>query len=213
MPASTERASDRAYQQLRDMLLDLRLSPGSVVNEHDLAQELEIGRMPVHEALARLAGEGFLNVLPRRGTVVTAFTLNDVLDLFEAREAIECGSTHLAARRATDEDIAKLEKLVAAADEARAAAHTEDYLRADYEIHLSLVRMLKNSLLADTVERLLMHNLRFWRFYFSSRTVQPTAMLGHDELLAGIRSRDGDEAERAMRRHICASRGMLQTLF
>jgi DNA-binding GntR family transcriptional regulator len=213
MPASTGRASDRAYQQLRDMLLDLRLSPGSVVNEHDLAQELEIGRMPVHEALARLAGEGFLNVLPRRGTVVTAFTLNDVLDLFEAREAIECGSTHLAARRATDEDIAKLEKLVVAADEARAAAHTEDYLRADYEIHLSLVRMLKNSLLADTVERLLMHNLRFWRFYFSSRTVQPTAMLGHDELLAGIRSRDGDEAERAMRRHICASRGMLQTLF
>lgn len=213
MPASTERASDRAYQQLRDMLLDLRLSPGSVVNEHDLAQELEIGRMPVHEALARLAGEGFLNVLPRRGTVVTAFSLNDVLDLFEAREAIECGSTHLAARRATDADIAKLEKLVAAADEARAAAHTEDYLRADYEIHLSLVRMLKNSLLADTVERLLMHNLRFWRFYFSSRTVQPTAMLGHDELLAGIRSRDGDEAERAMRRHICASRGMLQTLF
>jgi DNA-binding GntR family transcriptional regulator len=169
--------------------------------------------MPVHEALARLANDGFLTVLPRRGTVVTAFTLNDVLDLFEAREAIECGSTHLAARRATDEDIAKLEKLVATADEARAAANTEDYLRADYEIHLSLVRMLKNSLLADTVDRLLMHNLRFWRFYFTSRTVQPTAMLGHDELLAGIRSRDGDKAERAMRQHISASRGMLQSLF
>src|ERR1700716_1737058 len=190
MSASTVRASDRAYQQLRDMLLDLRLSPGTVVNEQSLAEELEIGRMPVHEALARLANDGFLTVLPRRGTVVTAFTLNDVLDLFEAREAIECGSTHLAARRATDEDIAKLEKLVATADEARAAANTEDYLRADYEIHLSLVRMLKNSLLADTVDRLLMHNLRFWRFYFTSRTVQPTAMLGHDELLAGIRSRD-----------------------
>jgi DNA-binding GntR family transcriptional regulator len=213
MSASTVRASDRAYQQLRDMLLDLRLSPGTVVNEQALAEELEIGRMPVHEALARLANDGFLTVLPRRGTVVTAFTLNDVLDLFEAREAIECGSTHLAARRATDEDIAKLEKLVATADEARAAANTEDYLRADYEIHLSLVRMLKNSLLADTVDRLLMHNLRFWRFYFTSRTVQPTAMLGHDELLAAIRSRDGDKAERAMRQHISASRGMLQSLF
>jgi DNA-binding GntR family transcriptional regulator len=213
MSASTVRASDRAYQQLRDMLLDLRLAPGTVVNEAALAEELAIGRMPVHEAMARLANDGFLTVLPRRGTVVTAFTLNDVLDLFEAREAIECGSTHLAARRATDDDIAKLEKLVATADEARAAANTEDYLRADYEIHLSLVRMLKNSLLAETVDRLLMHNLRFWRFYFTSRTVQPTAMLGHDELLAGIRSRDGDEAERAMRQHVSASRGMLQSLF
>jgi DNA-binding GntR family transcriptional regulator len=213
MSASTVRASDRAYQRLRDMLLDLRLSPGTVVNEAALAEELEIGRMPVHEAMARLANDGFLTVLPRRGTVVTAFTLDDVLDLFEAREAIECGSTHLAARRANDEDITKLEMLVATADEARAAANTEDYLRADYEIHLSLVRMLKNSLLAETVDRLLMHNLRFWRFYFTSRTVRPTAMLGHDELLAGIRSRDGDKAERAMRQHISASRGMLQSLF
>jgi DNA-binding GntR family transcriptional regulator len=141
MSASTVRASDRAYQQLREMLLDLRLSPGTVVNEQSLAEELEIGRMPVHEALARLANDGFLTVLPRRGTVVTAFTLNDVMD------------------------------------------------------------------------RLLMHNLRFWRFYFTSRTVQPTAMLGHEELLAGIRSRDGDKAERAMRQHISASRGMLQSLF
>jgi DNA-binding GntR family transcriptional regulator len=213
MPASTVRASDRAYQQLLDMLLDLRLVPGSVVNEQSLAEELEIGRMPVHEALARLANDGFLTVLPRRGTVVTAFTLDDVLDLFQAREAIECGSTHLAARRATDEDIGQLEALAATADEARGGAQTEDYLRADYEFHLSLVRMLKNSLLTDTVERLLMHNLRFWRFYFSSRTARPTAMLSHDDLLAGIRSRDADEAERAMRQHISASRGMLQSLF
>lgn len=213
MPASTLRATDRAYQQLRAMLLDLRLSPGSVVNEQSLAEELEIGRTPVHEAVARLANDGFLTVLPRRGTVVTAFTLNDVLDLFEAREAIECGSTHLAARRATDEDIEKLEKLAATADRARAGAQTEGYLGADYEIHLSLVRMLNNSLLTDTVERLLMHNLRFWRFYFSSRAVQSTAMLSHDDLLAGIRSRDGDEAERAMRQHISDSRRMLQSLF
>jgi DNA-binding GntR family transcriptional regulator len=213
MPASTMRASDRAYEQLREMLLDLRLFPGSVVNEQSLAGELETGRMPVHEALARLASDGFLTVLPRRGTVVTAFTLDDVLNLFEAREALECGAVHLAARRATDKDIAKLDTLVAVADEARTSGSAEDYLRADYEVHVFLVRMLNNSLLTDAAERLLMHNLRFWRFYFSTRTVQLTAMLDHDDLLAGIRSRDGEQAERAMRQHITASRGMLQSLF
>lgn len=213
MPPSTVRASDRAYEQLREMLLDLRLSPGAVVNEQALADELEIGRMPVHEALARLASDGFLTVLPRRGTVVSAFTLKDVLDLFEAREAIECGSVHIAARRASNEDVAALTKLVATANRARTATAPENYLDADYQIHLFLVRILNNSMLQDQVERLLMHNLRFWRFYFSSRTVRVTAMLSHDELLAAVRDRDGDAAQSAMRQHIADSRGMLQALF
>ena len=105
--ASTMRASDRAYEQLRERLLDLRLSPGSVVNEQALANELGTGRMPVHEALARLASDGFVTVLPRRGTIVTSFTLEDVRNLFEAREALECGAVHIAAQRATDEDVAR----------------------------------------------------------------------------------------------------------
>jgi DNA-binding GntR family transcriptional regulator len=213
MSASTMRASDRAYEQLRERLLDLRLSPGSVVNEQSLANELGIGRMPVHEALARLASDGFVTVLPRRGTVVTSFTLEDVRNLFEAREALECGAVHIAARRATDEDVAALDDLVVVADRARADGRPEDYLRADFEIHLFVVRMLGNSMLTDAVERLLMHNLRFWRFYFSTRSAQGTAMLGHDELLAGIRTRSGQEAEHAMRKHITDSRGLLQALF
>ncbi|HEX5120858.1 MAG TPA: GntR family transcriptional regulator [Pseudonocardiaceae bacterium] len=213
MPASTVRASDRAYEQLREMLLDLRLSPGTVVNEQALAGELEIGRMPVHEALARLASDGFLTVLPRRGTVVAAFTLKDVLDLFEAREAIECGAVHIAARRATADDLAALTKLVATANKARTATEPETYLDADYQIHLFLVHILNNSMLQDQVERLLMHNLRFWRFYFSSRTVRVTAMLSHDNLLAAVRDRNGDAAQAAMRQHIADSRGMLQALF
>ncbi|HEX5401896.1 MAG TPA: GntR family transcriptional regulator [Pseudonocardiaceae bacterium] len=213
MPSSTVRASDRAYEQLRAMLLDLRLSPGAVVNEQALAGELEMGRMPVHEALARLASDGFLTVLPRRGTVVAAFTLKDVLDLFEAREAIECGVVHIAARRASDDDIAALTKLTNIANKARTATEPETYLDADYQIHLFLVRILNNPMLHEQVERLLMHNLRFWRFYFSTRTVRVTAMLGHDELLAAVRNRDGDAAQSAMRLHIADSRGMLQSLF
>jgi DNA-binding GntR family transcriptional regulator len=207
------RASDRAYEQLRAMLLDLRLPPGCVVNEQSLAGELGLGRMPVHEALARLASDRFLTVLPRRGTVVAPITLDDVLHLFEAREAIECGAAHIAARRATDDDITALRELISTADLARASTSTEEYLLADYEIHSFLVRLIKNSILEEAVERLLLHNLRFWRFYFSTRAVQPGTMLSHSDLLAGMRSRDSEQAARAMREHISASRGMLQSLF
>jgi DNA-binding GntR family transcriptional regulator len=85
------RASEIAYNELLGRIVDLRLPPGSVINEKAMGVELGIGRMPVREAIARLATGRFLTVLPRRGAVVSPIGLTDVLDMFEAREAIECG--------------------------------------------------------------------------------------------------------------------------
>jgi DNA-binding GntR family transcriptional regulator len=83
------RASEIAYNELLERIVDLRLPPGLVINEKAMGAELGLGRMPVREAIARLASGRFLTVLPRRGAVVSAIGLADVLDMFEAREAIE----------------------------------------------------------------------------------------------------------------------------
>ena len=112
MESGQPRASDLAYAELRERILDLRLAPGSLVNELALAADLGMGRMPVREAIARLVTDRFITVLPRRGTVVTPVGLDDVLEMFEAREAIECGVAYIAASRATSEDLATLRELV-----------------------------------------------------------------------------------------------------
>ncbi len=213
MAGPRKRDSDRAYEQLRDMILDLRLAPGDVVNEQALASELGLGRMPVHEAVARLAADRLATVMPRRGTVVSSITLKDVVDMFEAREAIECGVAYIAAGRATDEDLAHLRELVNIADMARDAEYSEEYLHSDHAIHAFLVHMINNALLQDASDRLLLHNLRFWRLYFSARPARHEAMLSHESLLAAISSHDSERAELAMREHIANSRGMLQSLF
>lgn len=207
------RASDTAYDELRARILDLRLPPGSAINEHAVAAELGLSRMPVHEAVARLAGERFVTVLPRRGSVVTAFGLQDVLDMFDAREAIECGVAHIAARRASADDLATLRRLVKAADRARAGTDHEQYLQDDHEIHSFLVHMVRNALLQDAAERLLLHNLRFWRLYWSSRPAQHHTMLSHAELLKALEARDAESAESAMRAHIGESLQLLQSSF
>jgi DNA-binding GntR family transcriptional regulator len=208
-----KRDSDRAYEQLLDMILDLRLSPGDMVNEQALAAELGLGRMPVHEAVARLAADRFTTVMPRRGTVVSAVALKDVIDMFEAREAIECGVAYIAARRATEEDLTQLRGLVEVADRARAASDPAEYLKSDHAIHAFLVHMINNTFLQDAADRLLLHNLRFWRMYFSTRPALPGAMLSHDGLLAALASHEPEKAEEAMREHIASSRRMLQGLF
>jgi DNA-binding GntR family transcriptional regulator len=145
--------------------------------------------------------------------VVTAFGLEDVLDMFDAREAIECGVAHIAARRASDADLAALRRLVEAADRARKDTDHSEFLREDHEIHLSLVRMVRNPLLRDAADRLLLHNLRFWTSYWSSRPVQHTTMLSHSDLMAALEARDAEKAEAAMRAHIGASLSLLSSSF
>jgi DNA-binding GntR family transcriptional regulator len=73
--------------------------------------------------------------------------------------------------------------------------------------------MINNALLQDAADRLLLHNLRFWRSYFVTRPVQHGAMVSHEELITALESKDSELAERAMRGHIAASRQLLQALF
>ena len=213
LQAAPQRASDQAYQLLLERILDLRLPPGALVNEQQLADEIGLGRMPVREALARLSGDRFITVLPRRGTVVTALSLDEVLAMFEAREAIECGVAHIAARKASDGDLTALRALITSADRSRESAEHVAYLRDDHEIHSFLVSMVKNVLLQDAADRLLKHNLRFWRSYWSSRPVQHSAMLSHGPLLEALEARDPAAAEQAMREHITQSKQLLQSAF
>ena len=213
MTGPRKRDSDRAYEQLLEMILTLRLAPGDVVNEQALAAELSLGRMPVHEAVTRLAADRLVTIMSRRGTVISPIALKDVVDMFEAREAIECGVAYIAASRATSEDLAELAELMKIADKARVEEHWEEYLQADHAFHLFLVHMIKNPLLQDAADRLLLHNLRFWRLYFSARPAQRNVMLSHEKLHKAISSHDSETAELAMREHIANSRGMIQSLF
>ena len=207
------RVSDLAYERLRDMILDLRLPPGAVVNEQELAAQLGLGRMPVREAVARLATDRFVVVHPRRSTQVADISLDDVRSIFDAREAIECGVAHIAARRASAEDLAALRGLVEDADRAREGTDHEAFLHDDHEVHVFLVRMVRNPLLQDAAGRLLLHNLRFWRSYWASRPARRTMMIPHTALLAALADRDPEGAERAMREHIAASRKLLKSSF
>ena len=174
------RASDIAYERLREMIVDLRLPPGCVVNEQELATALDLGRMPVREAIARLATDRFITVHPRRSTLVTAISLEDTLDMFDAREVIECGVARIA---------------------------------DDHEIHAFLVHMMRNPMLDDAASRLLQHNLRFWRSYWSSRPAKHATMVSHADLLAAVEEHSAERAEQAMREHIAASRRLLQASF
>lgn len=92
----------RATLALREMLVEGRLRPGEKIREVPLAQELNISRIPLHLALERLANEGFLEVLPKRGFRVQSFSVDDINDSIELRGMLEGAAARMAAERLND---------------------------------------------------------------------------------------------------------------
>jgi len=93
------RASETAYQLLRDEIIQWQLEPGTPLGEVETSVRLGVSRTPLREALSRLIAEGLVRTGPGRTAVVTSLSRGDIIGLFELREALETQSARLAARR------------------------------------------------------------------------------------------------------------------
>jgi DNA-binding GntR family transcriptional regulator len=93
------RASDRAYRILREEIVGWELTPGSVLGEVEQSTRLGVSRTPLREALSRLASDGLVEPQAGRGLVVTGISLENIVELFEARQTLEQRTAALAAAR------------------------------------------------------------------------------------------------------------------
>src|SRR5437867_3340131 len=99
--APAQSLTDRAYADLEEMIVTLKLAPGAAVSEAELSKQLGIGRTPIREALQRLAREWLVVILPRRGIIVSEINVKSQLRLLEVRREVERLITRSAARRAS----------------------------------------------------------------------------------------------------------------
>lgn len=110
--AGTPSATDRAYEILRDEILNCVLAPGTRVVEGEIAERLNMSKTPVKKALGMLAHEGFVEVRPRHGYRVTEITLADVQEVYQLRQILEPAAAELAATNANPEQLQGLRALV-----------------------------------------------------------------------------------------------------
>lgn len=115
--ATTQRASDRAYQTLRDEIVRWELRPGSVLGEVEQSTRLGVSRTPLREALARLTADGLVAPQTGRGLVVTDLSLASIRAIFEVRQALEEQAARLAARRGDTAVFRQLEREFSAVNE------------------------------------------------------------------------------------------------
>src|SRR5699024_7723351 len=113
-----------AYYRLRDLVVTLELPPGSVLDEGELRDRLQLGRTPVREAVHRLAREGLVTVFARRGTVVAPVDVRDLTHVSEVRGELEPLGARLAAQRADAADRRRARELLAEIDALGSAGPT-----------------------------------------------------------------------------------------
>src|SRR5262245_65347722 len=95
--------TDRAYRELEEQIVTLRLKPGEFLSEYALASSLRIGRTPIREALQRLGREGLVTILPRKGILVAETDPRRQLLVLEVRRELERLLSRLGAQRASEE--------------------------------------------------------------------------------------------------------------
>jgi DNA-binding GntR family transcriptional regulator len=199
---SARLVAERAYLDLRDRIVTLRLAPGTVLREDALMREMKIGRTPLREAVKRLALENLVVVQPRRGTSVTAVEASDIVSISEVRAELEGYAAELAALRMNGEAREAAEGLLQEIDEVTRPHDQEWLMRFDERIHRFTWEATGNRYLVDTLERYFTHSLRIW--YLVLDRVPGLGHSVHDQmhLLKALLGRDGERARTIMREHV-----------
>ncbi|WP_338468166.1 GntR family transcriptional regulator [Novosphingobium sp. ZN18A2] len=198
------RASERAYELIRALILSGELQPGSQLGEEALAERCGVSRTPVREALRRLEAELFVKRNEAQRTFVADWTLEDVADTFELRAMVES----LAARRAAMAmDDGTLERLRACNSAIREAINqpepdTLGFLDGNREFH-AIILAAAGSRRLEALLNTLVEQPVVWRTaYHYGREELLRSYSEHEELIAAFSRRDGAWAEAVMAAHI-----------
>src|SRR6476620_519971 len=135
---------EQVTQRLRQLLVEGRIAPGAKLNERELAQELQVSRTPLREAIKMLAAEGLVELVPNRGAIAVALNESDVLNTFEVMAGLEGQSGELAAQRITDAELAEIRAMHYEMLAAFTRRDLSNYYRLNAMIHRAINAAAKN---------------------------------------------------------------------
>lgn len=201
---SKPRKSDSAYERLRSAIIRAELEPGSLIEERDIMERLDVGRTPLREALQRLAQEDLVLAVPQRGYFVSATSAADFFQLSEFRDYSEVLAIRSAAVRINDQQLARLKGII---DEARegvdAKIMDQDWhLGIDERLHKLVAEASGNRYLAQALNRLYALSVRSLYVARVPVTLLFEELNNFNAIYEALAQRNPDLAEQAMRNHL-----------
>jgi DNA-binding GntR family transcriptional regulator len=153
---------DRAHQALEEMIVTLKLAPGSLWSEGALSDLTGIGRTPVREAIHRLSAAHLMKIVPRHGVLIAEVNIAEQLLVLELRRPLERLIATLAARRASTEERNRLPAMAAAMEDAGEAGDVIGYLRSLFVANAFLAQCARNPYAAEAIAPMHILSRRFY---------------------------------------------------
>jgi DNA-binding GntR family transcriptional regulator len=201
--------SERAYERIRHDIIICSIAPGAEISEAQLCAHYKLGKAPVRMALNRLAHDGLVRAIPRRGYRVMEITLKDIHDVFELRLMLEPAAARMAAGRVDAQRLRALDEACRAGYQRGDAKSTSRFLEANKAFHVEIARAAGNSRLADAVEQLLDEMTRLLHLGLGLRGRSYDLQREHRSLMKALARGDSHGAERICREQIEEARSMV----
>jgi GntR family transcriptional regulator, rspAB operon transcriptional repressor len=186
---------------LRRAIVTLELRPGEALDKNAICSRLGVSRFPVSEAFARLQGEGLVDILPQRGSIVSLVRVADVTEFMLIRKALECEAVRVLVGHPVPDIVERLEQNLATQHRAAADGDRQRFHAADLEFHDLLLTGMRFSKIKAAIEAARANLDRARRLIITPRRLN-FSMAEHHAIFDAILLGDAARATAAMRAHI-----------
>ncbi len=200
-PEARETKEAIAYSRIRDAVLFNEFKPGSVLVERKLAEQLGVSRSPVRYALRQLVKEGLLDDEPGKGIVVPAFTLEDILGVYDLLEILQVYALQMSLKNYDEKADQALEEIM---EETRCRMDEGDLverMKWDVRFHKFIIRHVNNKWLDKMFDLLLNQKQRFDITSYGDMEHGRQTTGQHEKMYEAILARDLEGAIRAEKEH------------
>jgi len=196
---------DKVYLALKSAITAMDIYSGNQapkLDERRLAEDLGVSRTPIREALSRLAQEGLVEIIPRRGTFVARKSKQEILEIISVWAALESMAARLATEVATDEEIGQLRRLfVTFEGPNRPQARIDEYSDTNIQFHQRIIALSKSELLKKMADSLFVHMRAIRAQTITERDRADRSIIDHLHIIEAIEARNTELAERLVREH------------
>ena len=190
-----------ALRVIRENIVNLELAPGSMISEQDIANQLNLSRTPVHEAMQELSSTKIIEILPQRGSHVSLIDMDLVEEAVFARTTIEGAITEMASTRATEKNIQELEENVTLQQFYHEKNNLDKIMELDNAFHEMMYKITNKMQCHYMIRLMSIHYDRIRELHLHS--FNPERIINeHKEILNAIKNKDAKAARAASDKHL-----------
>lgn len=194
--------SQKVYLSLKQALLSLVFRPGELMQKPEICNQLGVSRSPVTEAMARLAAEGLLDIVPQAGTYVTRFSMAEIREGAFLREALELAAVESVAATITEEQLVQLRRNLRIQEALMEDGDTAGFHQMDAQMHELILSFTGYRRMASLAETAWIHVNRARHLNLPKPGRMQATLAEHKAIVAALEAHDPEAARNATRHHL-----------